>query len=109
MERLSAERLMARDLTRSLPAWLRPAPLLRNGLIPAALALILSAMTAKPLLRLGTRGSPLALAQAAEVRRRLAAAHPQLAAAQAVAIVVFKATGDRLQDRSLKSEAPRLG
>src|SRR3546814_4592716 len=58
-------------------------------------------MTAKPLLRLGTRGSPLALAQAEEVRRRLAAAHPELAAEQAVAIVVIKTTGDRIQDRAL--------
>src|SRR3546814_11863271 len=58
-------------------------------------------MTAKPLLRLGTRGSPLALAQAGEVRRRLAAAHPELAAEQAVAIVVIKTTGDRIQDRAL--------
>ena len=32
-----------------------------------------------PLLRLGTRGSPLALVQAHEVKDRLAAAHPELA------------------------------
>jgi hydroxymethylbilane synthase len=58
-------------------------------------------MTARPLLRLGTRGSPLALAQAAEVRRRLAAAHPELAAEGAVATVIIKTTGDRIQDRAL--------
>ena len=58
-------------------------------------------MTAKPLIRLGTRGSPLALAQADEVRRRLGAAHPDLAAEGAVAIVVIKTTGDRIQDRAL--------
>lgn len=54
-----------------------------------------------PLLRLGTRGSPLALAQAEETRRRLAAASAELAAPGAVEIVVVKTTGDRVQDRSL--------
>jgi hydroxymethylbilane synthase len=58
-------------------------------------------MNAKPLIRLGTRGSPLALAQADEARRRLGAAHPDLAAEGAVAIVVIKTTGDRIQDRAL--------
>jgi len=55
----------------------------------------------EPLLRLGTRGSPLALAQAQEVRRRLAEAHPELAPEDAVAIVVIKTTGDMIQDRAL--------
>jgi hydroxymethylbilane synthase len=53
------------------------------------------------LLRIGTRGSPLALAQAHEVQSRLAAAHPDLAAPGAVEIVVIKTTGDRIQDRTL--------
>ncbi len=57
--------------------------------------------SSKPLLRLGTRGSPLALAQAQEVRRRLSAAHAELAGEDAVAIVVIKTTGDRIQDRAL--------
>ncbi len=49
--------------------------------------------------KLGTRGSPLALAQAYEVRRKLMAAHgvPE----HAIEIVVFKTSGDRIQDRSL--------
>ncbi|WP_299400276.1 hydroxymethylbilane synthase [Pelagibius sp.] len=51
--------------------------------------------------RLGTRGSPLALAQAHEVRRRLGDAHPELAGDGAVEIVVIKTTGDRIQDRAL--------
>ena len=58
-------------------------------------------MTETPLLRLGTRGSPLALAQAHEVRRRLGDAHDDLAAEDAVAIVVIKTTGDKIQDRAL--------
>ncbi len=52
-------------------------------------------------LRLGTRGSPLALAQANEVRARLAGAHPELSEEAAVEIVVIKTTGDTIQDRTL--------
>ncbi|MDG1971596.1 MAG: hydroxymethylbilane synthase [Paracoccaceae bacterium] len=50
-------------------------------------------------LRIGTRGSPLALAQAFETRDRLMAAHglPE----SAFQIEVIKTTGDRVQDRSL--------
>ncbi len=54
-----------------------------------------------PRLRLGTRGSPLALAQANEVRARLIAAHPELAAEDAVEIVAITTTGDKIQDRTL--------
>ena len=53
------------------------------------------------ILRIGTRGSPLALWQANETRRLLAAAHPALAAADAIEIRVIKTTGDRIQDRTL--------
>ncbi|MGK9164878.1 hydroxymethylbilane synthase [Inquilinus limosus] len=52
-------------------------------------------------LRIGTRGSALALAQAEETRRRLIAAHPALAAPGAVEIKVVRTTGDRVQDRPL--------
>ncbi|MFQ5622458.1 MAG: hydroxymethylbilane synthase [Paracoccaceae bacterium] len=50
-------------------------------------------------LRIGTRGSPLALAQANEVRDRLSDAHDLPAGA--FEIVVIKTTGDRVQDRPL--------
>ncbi len=50
-------------------------------------------MTDAPLLRIGTRGSPLALAQAHEVQGLLAA--------MATEIVVIKTTGDKVQDRPL--------
>ena len=53
------------------------------------------------ILRIGTRGSPLALWQANEARRLLAAAHPALAGADAIEIRVIKTTGDRIQDRTL--------
>src|SRR5438105_1745516 len=49
--------------------------------------------------RLGTRGSPLALTQAAMVRDALCAAHGW--SAQDVATVVIRTTGDRVQDRAL--------
>ena len=52
----------------------------------------------KPI-RIGTRGSPLALVQARMVRDALAAAHPQLAAA--IEIRPIKTTGDTVQDRKL--------
>ncbi len=57
-------------------------------------------MTVRPL-RIGSRGSPMALRQTALVRERLAAAHPGLAAAGAVEIVAIRTTGDRVQDRRL--------
>jgi hydroxymethylbilane synthase len=58
-------------------------------------------MSDRPLLTIGTRGSPLALAQSEEVRDRLAEAHPELAAPGAVAIEIIKTTGDRVLDRAL--------
>ncbi len=51
--------------------------------------------------RIGTRGSPLALVQAEMMRAALVAHHPGLAAAGAVEIVVIKTTGDQVQDRPL--------
>jgi hydroxymethylbilane synthase len=52
-----------------------------------------------PLLRIGTRGSPLALAQAHQVRARLAAALGVEPAA--IALVIIKTTGDAIQNRPL--------
>ncbi len=49
--------------------------------------------------RIGTRGSPLALAQAHEVQRRLAEAHG--IAPEQVAICVIRTSGDQIQDRPL--------
>lgn len=64
-------------------------------------------MTAS-LLRLGTRGSPLALTQTGLVRDALARAVPALAAPGAVEIVTIRTTGDVIQDRPL-SEAGGKG
>lgn len=54
-----------------------------------------------PKLVIGTRGSPLALAQAYETRDKLAAAWPDLAEDGALAIEIIKTTGDNIQDRPL--------
>ena len=57
-------------------------------------------------LKIGTRGSPLALAQAHETRARLMAAHDLPEAA--FEVVVISTSGDRIQDRPL-SEAGGKG
>ena len=51
-------------------------------------------------LKIGTRGSPLALAQAYETRRRLGVAFDLTDAC--FEIVVIKTTGDKIIDRPLK-------
>jgi hydroxymethylbilane synthase len=56
---------------------------------------------AAPLLRLGTRGSKLALAQTGLVRDALAAVVPALAAPGAIEIAAIRTTGDAIQDRPL--------
>ncbi len=58
-------------------------------------------MTPSSPLRIGTRGSPLALAQAEEVKARLESAHPAMAAKGAIAIVIITTMGDKIQDRAL--------
>ncbi len=52
-------------------------------------------------IRIGTRASPLALAQCEEVRERLVAAHPDLAQAGAVEVEAITTTGDGVRDRAL--------
>jgi hydroxymethylbilane synthase len=57
-------------------------------------------------IRIGTRGSPLALAQAEEVRRLLEAAHgPPVSAT----IRVIATAGDRIQDRPLAEAGGNKG
>lgn len=52
-------------------------------------------------IRIGTRGSPLALVQAELTKSWLAAAWPELAAPDAIEIVPIRTSGDRIQDRPL--------
>jgi hydroxymethylbilane synthase len=55
-------------------------------------------MADETVLRIGTRGSPLALTQTQMVQTRLVAAHPRLAEPRATEIVAIKTTGDRVQE-----------
>lgn len=60
-------------------------------------------MADEAVVKLGTRGSPLALAQAYETKRRLAEAFPdELGSDDAVEIKVIKTTGDMVLDKALK-------
>jgi len=68
-----------------------------------AVARAANVLMADSVVKLGTRGSPLALAQAYETKRRLAEAFPdELAADDAVEICVIKTTGDMVLDKALK-------
>ena len=52
-------------------------------------------------LRIGTRGSPLAMAQAYETRERLQEKFPELQEDGAIEICVLKTQGDMILDKSL--------
>ena len=56
---------------------------------------------AKPLIRMGTRGSPLALAQARILRDALISAWPDLENPGALETVVIKTIGDSMLERPL--------
>jgi hydroxymethylbilane synthase len=58
-------------------------------------------MTSPRALKIGTRGSPLALVQANDVRRLLAEAWPELAGPDGIEIVPIRTSGDKIQDRRL--------
>ncbi|XP_048333556.2 porphobilinogen deaminase, chloroplastic [Ziziphus jujuba] len=53
------------------------------------------------LIKIGTRGSPLALAQAYETREKLIAIHPELAEEGAIHIEIIKTTGDKILSQPL--------
>jgi hydroxymethylbilane synthase len=57
-------------------------------------------MNSRPLV-IGTRGSPLALAQAREVEARLKRAHPDLAQEGAIVLSVIRTSGDQVTGRPL--------
>lgn len=59
------------------------------------------APTSVALVRIGTRGSPLALAQAYETRDKLKLAHRELAEEGALEIVIIKTTGDKILNQPL--------
>jgi hydroxymethylbilane synthase len=55
----------------------------------------------EPIIRIGTRGSPLALAQAYMTRDLLAKNFPELAEEGALEIAIIKTTGDKILDKPL--------
>ena len=54
-----------------------------------------------PALRIGTRGSPLALAQTEQARALMIAADPDLGGSGCIEVVVIRTTGDKVTDRPL--------
>ncbi|URE33580.1 porphobilinogen deaminase [Musa troglodytarum] len=69
--------------------------------VRAAVVVEQEAKTKISLVRIGTRGSPLALAQAYETRDKLMASHSELAEEGAIDIVIIKTTGDKVLDQPL--------
>ena len=65
------------------------------------IVIIYGSMTDTPILRIGTRGSPLALAQTHMVRDLLKEAHPDLKAEAAIEVVIIQTTGDKVLNRAL--------
>ena len=61
----------------------------------------MSAVLSGRRVRIGTRGSPLALAQTETVRARIVAAVPALAEPGAIEVVTIRTTGDKVLDRPL--------
>ncbi|CAM9124020.1 unnamed protein product [Chrysoparadoxa australica] len=75
-------------------------PVLPQGNVHAQRAQGMS-MAGDAIVTIGTRGSPLALAQAYETRKRLGETFPELAAEGAVDIQVIKTSGDMILDKAL--------
>eukprot|EP00271_Cylindrocystis_brebissonii_P010286 TRINITY_DN26438_c0_g1_i1.p1 TRINITY_DN26438_c0_g1~~TRINITY_DN26438_c0_g1_i1.p1 ORF type:complete len:404 (-),score=62.30 TRINITY_DN26438_c0_g1_i1:469-1680(-) len=74
----------------------------RHSLAVQATATVMEQTTAGvTVIRIGTRGSPLALAQAYQTRDRLKAAHPELLEEGAIEIVIIKTTGDKILSQPL--------
>ncbi|KAJ6813275.1 porphobilinogen deaminase, chloroplastic-like [Iris pallida] len=73
----------------------------RSMAVKSTLAMEQEAKPTVSLIRIGTRGSPLALAQAHETRNKLVAAHSELAEDGAIEIIIIKTTGDIVLDQPL--------
>ncbi|KAG2279463.1 hypothetical protein Bca52824_050683 [Brassica carinata] len=70
-----------------------------SGFVRACVAVEQKTRTA--IIRIGTRGSPLALAQAYETRAKLQAIHPELTEDGAIHIEIIKTTGDKILSQPL--------
>ncbi|KAJ0266128.1 Porphobilinogen deaminase [Hirschfeldia incana] len=69
------------------------------GVVRACVAVEEKTRTA--IIRIGTRGSPLALAQAYETRAKLQSKHPELTEDGAIHIEIIKTTGDKILSQPL--------
>ncbi|KAL7130628.1 hypothetical protein ABFS83_13G147500 [Erythranthe nasuta] len=69
--------------------------------VRASVAVEEKTLTKAAVIRIGTRGSPLALAQAYETRAKLIDSHPELAEEGAIQIVIIKTTGDKILSQPL--------
>ncbi|KAJ9178735.1 hypothetical protein P3X46_010594 [Hevea brasiliensis] len=90
---------LPRFKTRSLPNCIRK----QSSTVPRA-SVAIEQQTKEPevaLIRIGTRGSPLAVAQAYETRDKLMAIHSELAEEGAIQIVIIKTTGDKILTQPL--------
>ncbi|XP_075482402.1 porphobilinogen deaminase, chloroplastic-like isoform X2 [Primulina tabacum] len=76
-------------------------PRSRICITKASVAVEDKVQTRTALIRIGTRGSPLALAQAYETRDKLIKSHPELAEEGAIQIVIIKTTGDKILSQPL--------
>jgi len=91
--------LMAVSVTSFTPS----KPLLTHNIVGSSSVLFMAeedAAEIKPV-RIGTRGSPLAMAQAFETRKRLQELFPELTEDGAIEICVLKTQGDMILDKSL--------
>ncbi|ESQ40770.1 hypothetical protein EUTSA_v10013814mg [Eutrema salsugineum] len=70
-----------------------------SGFVRACVAVEQKTRTA--IIRIGTRGSPLALAQAYETRKKLQSKHPELTEDGAIHIEIIKTTGDKILSQPL--------
>jgi len=76
-------------------------PAFSSGSTKSQTMLFVAEDEVKPLCRIGTRGSPLALAQAYETRKRLMEEFSELKEDGAIEICVMKTQGDMILDKSL--------
>ncbi|XP_030535549.1 porphobilinogen deaminase, chloroplastic [Rhodamnia argentea] len=73
-----------------------------NGIVRASVVVEKETQEARTaFLVIGTRGSPLALAQAYETRDKLMASHPELTEEGAIEIKIIKTTGDKILSQPL--------
>jgi hypothetical protein len=82
---------------------------LRRAPVAVRAGLRVTAAAAAPLIKIGTRGSPLALAQAYTTRDLLKKHFPELAEDGALDICIIKTTGDKILDVPLADIGGKAG